>query len=563
MTEQTKQNETVPVGGEAMGEEDISYTDGAATGRIDHLGIVAAMCREMGLAQWFDDQDTRDWGKMIVALVCSALGAGYRGWALASHFFQGRPVAHLLSSDQVVDQLSEENLGATLDWLYQQNLSRVFTGIAHHTHRFLPLQDTYYYLTPLSLLTGEMNAQTQEYPVTVRTSAETVLDQEISRCQMLMMTTSQRAMPLLLRPVEDEHTLPAQMAAIVEQAYSSGEPDTTPVVPVVLDSSLYYQSTIQAINQTQQPWICQVPEGHHDVHALLEQEGVEWQHHHSQTLEYRSHILSRSYGDERWLVVRTDRNKQRAREELHAQIEVELTAWHKKLWHLHNQPFATSEEAQSAWLHITGEKPPWLLLSYTLDERRHHQQRGRPRRDAVPATVSLHLKPTIQIDNALIEHQAARNAIGIIATNLLDAVRLTDETLIKIYGQNGPKETKEHLFAFLKNSRFQSAPELISTPQRQMALAGILALAQLVYCQIETRLWQRQAETNQVLPGRGGILMEQPEIRNVFQMFRGLTLTDVASQVRVHRLQPVHRQVLKLLGSRYEQMYYWEDAEEQ
>nr|WP_075164485.1 DUF4277 domain-containing protein [Ktedonobacter racemifer] len=67
------------------------------------------------------------------------------GWAfptnrqlyLVPQFFENKPVAHLLRAGISADMLNDDCLGRTLDWLYEQDVTTVFAGIAHQArHRF-------------------------------------------------------------------------------------------------------------------------------------------------------------------------------------------------------------------------------------------------------------------------------------------------------------------------------------------------------------------------------------------------------------------------------------------
>src|SRR5215468_10195780 len=69
--------------------------------RLDHLGIVAGVCREIGLAEWLDAQDEHTHervsiGTATVAMILNGLGFSNRRLYLAPQFFATKPVEHLL-----------------------------------------------------------------------------------------------------------------------------------------------------------------------------------------------------------------------------------------------------------------------------------------------------------------------------------------------------------------------------------------------------------------------------------------------------------------------------------
>ena len=69
--------------------------------RLDHLGIVAGVCQEIGLAAWLDAQDDRlhervSVGTATVAMILNGLGFSNRQLYLVPQFFADKPVERLL-----------------------------------------------------------------------------------------------------------------------------------------------------------------------------------------------------------------------------------------------------------------------------------------------------------------------------------------------------------------------------------------------------------------------------------------------------------------------------------
>jgi DNA-binding transcriptional LysR family regulator len=65
--------------------------------RLDHLGIVAGVCQEMGLAAWLDAQDPThrqqvSVGTATVAMILNGLGWSLRQLYLVPQYFANKPV---------------------------------------------------------------------------------------------------------------------------------------------------------------------------------------------------------------------------------------------------------------------------------------------------------------------------------------------------------------------------------------------------------------------------------------------------------------------------------------
>src|SRR3989442_15254834 len=105
------------------------------TERLDHLGIVAGVCREAGIAAWLDAQageNRRDVsvGTAVVAMILNGLGFTNRQLYLVPQYFANKPIEHLLGAGITADMLNDDCLGRTLDWLYAHDPTKLFAGIA-------------------------------------------------------------------------------------------------------------------------------------------------------------------------------------------------------------------------------------------------------------------------------------------------------------------------------------------------------------------------------------------------------------------------------------------------
>src|SRR2546421_3102598 len=105
------------------------------TERLDHLGIVAGVCREAGIAEWLDkrageNRRSVSVGTATVAMILNGLGFSNRQLYLVPQFFANKPVEHLLGEGITADMLNDDSLGRTLDWIYENDVTTLFAGLA-------------------------------------------------------------------------------------------------------------------------------------------------------------------------------------------------------------------------------------------------------------------------------------------------------------------------------------------------------------------------------------------------------------------------------------------------
>jgi transposase len=110
--------------------------------RLEHLGIVAGRCREIGLVDYLDARDEHTHervsvGTATLAMILNGLGVAHRRMYWVPQFFATKPVAHVLGAGISAGDLNDECLGRTLDWLYAHNPTALFAGMAAQARRRL------------------------------------------------------------------------------------------------------------------------------------------------------------------------------------------------------------------------------------------------------------------------------------------------------------------------------------------------------------------------------------------------------------------------------------------
>lgn len=116
-----------------------------AVERLDHLGIVAGVCQEMGLVEYFNRLDEQvharvSLGQAVLAMVLNGLGFSNRRLYLVPQFFQHKPIDRLIGPGITAEDLNDDCLGRALDWLTAHDLTALFAGLAHQARRRFGVQ---------------------------------------------------------------------------------------------------------------------------------------------------------------------------------------------------------------------------------------------------------------------------------------------------------------------------------------------------------------------------------------------------------------------------------------
>jgi transposase len=217
--------------------------------RLDHLGIVAGVCQEIGLAAWLDAQDPSNRqqvsvGTATVAMILNGLGFSNRQLYLVPQYFANKPVEHLLGAGISAEMLNDDCLGRTLDWLYAHDPTKLFAGIASRARQIFEIkaQQVHVDTTSFSVsgqyaMAGEGNVaeagaeQTSSEAAVIAITSGYSRDhrEDLKQWMIALATTHAGDVPLFLQPLDgnssDKVSLLAAITSIQAQLReANGEP---------------------------------------------------------------------------------------------------------------------------------------------------------------------------------------------------------------------------------------------------------------------------------------------------------------------------------------------------
>ena len=539
---------------------------GIEIARLDHLGIVAGLCREIGVAAYLDARDTHTHervsvGTATVAMLLNGLGFANRRLYLVSQFFKTKPVEHLLGPGITAEDLNDECLGRTLDWLYAQDPTALFAGIAVQARQRLGLSARELHVDTTSFSVSGEYARTEDGDPDAQAIAITYgysrdHRQDLKQWMLALATSGEGAIPVFLRPLDgnasDQRELVQTIEALVAHLRAAGD---EPGI-YVADGGMYSAANMQRFAHAGVRWISRAPATSREAQALLSEEPEHWGSSDDHQMRWFSRHMELAHGRERWIVVVTDAGLARARATLAQRAQRDREQWERQLWHLGNQAFACQADAEAAAQRQLKTLPIWLRVASTVKSHPHYAGKGRPSKHQLPDRQTWQVQAQVTVDNEQVEREAQRQARFVVATNVLDSTEWPDERTIAVYkAQSGV----ERGFAFLKDPLFLASSVFLKRPERIMALAFIMVLCLLVYRLAEWRLRQQLAATDQTVPNQLKQPTTRPTMRWMFECFEGISLLTLPSpgglQTLIHGLEPLHQLVLGLLGPAVSKMY--------
>lgn len=533
------------------------------------------MCQEIGLAAWLDAQDPTNRqqvsvGRATVAMILNGLGFSNRQLYLVPQYFANKPVEHLLGAGITAEMLNDDCLGRTLDWLYAHDPTKLFAGIARQARQIfgVKVQQVHVDTTSFSVngeyrvaaARGQEAAAEQVAPeaaiIAITYGYSRDHREDLKQWMMSLATTHDGDIPLFFQPLDgnssDKVNLLSAVTALQEQLCEvDGEPSV-----YVADNGIYSESNMKRLNEAGVKWVSRVSETLTQAKTILQEGSDEWQNAEDGSMQWFSRVLELPQGTERWVIVRTQASLKLTQESLQRKVSRVQSNWEQKYWHLSNRRFACEADARSAWERELKGKPAWLEVEVEFVAHPHHARKGRPRKDASPVTHHWQIVATVAVKQDRVDEEALRKACFIVATNVLDTAQLADQTLVTTYkGQGGV----ERGFRFLKDPLFLAPSVFLKKPERIIALSLIMVICLLIYRLAEFRLRARLIETQQTIPDQVHKPTSRPSMRWVFQCFEGIELLHVRTATTsarvILRLQPLHQQILALLGPPYQHLY--------
>src|SRR5260221_8017787 len=218
---------------------------GVRVERLDHLGIVAGICREIGLVEYLDGlagprQQQVSIGTATVAMILNGLGFSNRRLYLVSQFFATKPVEHLLGAGITAEMLHDDCLGRTLDWLHDHDPTALFAGIARQARqRFgIPARQVHVDTTSFAV-TGEYDTELDAHTIAVTYGYSRDHRADLKQWMLALATTRAGDGPLYCQALDgtatDKLSLVAAVEALAEQLRAAVQ--KAPIF--VVDSGLY------------------------------------------------------------------------------------------------------------------------------------------------------------------------------------------------------------------------------------------------------------------------------------------------------------------------------------
>lgn len=536
-----------------------------STQRLDHLGIVAGVCREIGLIDQVDkavgpSRRKVSVGEAVQAMVLNALGFVGRALYLSPEFFHNKPVDLLVREGLTAQDFNDDSLGRALDRLYEAGVTEVFAQVASHALGVYDIDHQFVHLDSTSFSLHGEYAQDDADPSCIEVTQGYSKDRrpDLKQVVVSLITSQRSAIPLWLEALSgnssDKQSFVPTLKAYTAQLQESDRPY------FVADSALYSADNLKALSQIR--WVSRVPETIQEARGLLETIKLEQMAPLGQA-GYAGYEHQSTYGgvEQRWLIIYSKQAHQREMATFEKRLARYGERATKELRALSRQRFACREDAQQA---VAQAERGWRYhrAEVEVEAVKRYRRRGRPKEGEQPEIIAYRVVGSVVKDPQAIAETGKSKGKFIVATNETDAEALPAGKILSAYKEQGV--SVERGFRFLKDPLFFADSLFLKRPQRLMALLMVMGLALLVYALAERKVRQALEQRGESIPNQVGKPTQRPTMRRIFQIFEGIDLLLIAegSEIQERRLLnmgPIHHQILELLGTEVQKCYLLEN----
>jgi transposase len=532
------------------------------TQSLDHLGLVAGMFEELGIAEVIDQATKQDpemrivtAGHAVKAMVLNGLGFVNQQLYLVPHFFQNKPLSRLIAPGIQASHLNDDTLGRALDTLYAYGVTALYSLIAATAAKRLGLAPTFTHLDSTSFhVDGRYNSdeEPEEHVIHITRGYSRDHRSDLNQVMLDLIVEHQASIPVLMKPLSGNSSDVHDFGQVITDHIAQLQ-ITYGLTFLVADSALYSAENLQKLAETNLKWITRVPATLHEAQAVLAQADPQTMA--PLTEGYRYHVVRSSYGgiEQRWVLLYSEHRQAQAQRTVDTQWRTQSDQEVKAFRTLCRTTFACEADAQQALARFTEGLQTTFLHDSAVCPTPHYRKRGRPSPGAQPDHVVYHIVGALA--SRLTDRQARvdQQSCFILATNELDEGQLASQAVLD--GYKGQARA-ERGFRFLKDPQFLASSLYLKKPERIMALLMVMTICLLVYAALEYRIRTALKEHGATFPDQKGKRIQNPTARWVFHYFVGIHVLYIPGQgLMILNLTDEHQHLLQLLGKRYAWFY--------
>ena len=528
--------------------------------RLDHLGLMASVIKDLGLIRMIDarivpdEQEEITPGEAVAGMILNGLGFANRPLSLTPQFFANKPLDRLFREGIRAEMFNRFKLGRTLDEVYTYGCDLLFSELALAVCGQEGIAQRFHHLDTTSFsLSGDYVPESDEQAILITHGYSKDHRPDLKQAVLELLVSQDGGVPLVSKSW-DGNTSDTQIFQERAQALMTAFASSPTPRYLVADAKLYTEDS--AVPLSKLGFVTRIPGTLKLVSQVISQ-ALEWGRWHAldDRTRYQGLELCHYGMAQRWLVVASQAALERAEASVTKAQQREWEAIEKQLFHLQAKRFERPEAAQAALAVLTKAWRYHQVESGQLIEHKHYAGKGRPTPTSPITSLDWQMHARARPDHERITLRKHQGACFVIGTNI-DAGHVSDVEVIQAYKAQAQAEGG---FRFLKAPLFFVSSLFVKKPCRIQGLLMVMTLALLVYSVTQRRLRGQLGRQHDTIPNQINQPTERPTLRWIFQLLEGIHRVRVTVQGTVHDLieglNEVQIKILRLFGEEVCRLY--------
>ena len=526
---------------------------------IDHHGLVAAVSRDLGIAEKINrrigSKDPRrkiQPGLATVAMIINGLGFTNRRLYFTPQFFQSKAMESLFEENVCAKDFDDHALGKALDEIADYGSSKLFGEMAFEIAMEQGVLGPKAHLDSTSfVLHGEYADNSSEEMIEVTHGYSKDHRPDLKQVMMSLTMSGAANLPIWMEPLNGNssdktsfHETIGRVCAFQKQLKTADD------FFWVADSALYVPDKLLACSDIN--WLSRVPENIKACANLVSvpSEDVQWTNGEN---GYKWTEVCSKHGDikQRWLLVFSQQAYDRESKTLMRRIAKEEAECLKASRNLDKQVFGCLHDAEKHVIQLN-KKYRYHVLQTIIEPIEKYECRGRPNPLTPKVLAGYRVICTVQKNEEQITSVFNKKGRFILATNQLNQEELPAEKILTQYKE---QQSVEGGFRFLKDPWFMVDSFFVKTKRRIEALMMIMTLCLLVYNFAQYRVRKNLKDQNENLPNQLGKPINNPTVKWLFQCMEGISIIKTGTQAMIANLDDLKCKIITLFGATACQIY--------
>src|SRR5438132_12413397 len=351
--------------------------------RLDHLGLLASVIKDLGLIDMInarlvpDKQEMITPGEAMAGMILNGLGFANRPVSLTPQFFANKPLDLLFREGLCAEMFNRFKLGRTLDEAYAYGCDLLFheLALAVCAQEGIDLRFNHLDTTSFSL-SGAYVPDSDEQAITITHGYSKDHRPDLKQAVLALIVSQDGGVPFVSKSwdghASDTQIFQERAAALMATLKRSPTPRY-----LVADAKLYHEDNVANLRQL--GFITRMPTTLKLVAQVIGQ-ARRWDtwHRLDETTRYQRIELCHYGMAQRWLVVSSQAALERAKASVNKAQQREADAMGKQLFHLQAQRFETPEAAQAALVALETSWRYHQGAILRLIAHKHYACKGRP-----------------------------------------------------------------------------------------------------------------------------------------------------------------------------------------